>query len=117
MLRLETKQANLNYTMAAPMQNINPTILNASDLPKRQPLDKKPVSTRKPDLFDGTIFANSKFAGQSCEDDPFQTYLEKSESESESLGDDDESEEPIDEQEIYGLFIFRFRPLGLLLVF
>lgn len=96
--------------MSAPMQNVNPTIINASDLPKRQPLGKKAGSSREPDLFDGTIFASSKLVGRSWEDDPFQTYLEKPDSESDSLEDDaHDLEEPIDEQEIYGPLSFHFR--------
>ncbi|EFW22215.1 hypothetical protein D8B26_001068 [Coccidioides posadasii str. Silveira] len=86
------------------MQNVNPTIINAADLPRRESVTKTTAPSRKADVFDGTIFASSNLATRPWEDDPFSTYLDKSNSETESVGKlEDDSEEPIDEQEIYDL--------------
>jgi hypothetical protein len=80
--------------MASEMQNSNPTILNAADLPTRL----RSSSTKKPGAYGG-IFASAipSFVHST---DPFSTSPYSS---SESESDDDELlEEPIDEQEIYG---------------
>ena len=75
----------------AEMQNSNPTILNAADLPSRL----RPAATGKAGTYGGGIFTQSL----SNASDFFTTSpLSSSESESE----DDLMEEPIDEQEIYG---------------
>ncbi|RJE18726.1 hypothetical protein PHISCL_08941 [Aspergillus sclerotialis] len=76
----------------AEMQNSNPTILNAADLPTRL----RPAATGKPGAYGSGIFTQSL----SNASDFFSTSpLSSSESESE----DDLMEEPIDEQEIYDL--------------
>lgn len=75
----------------AEVQNSNPTILNAADLPSRL----RPTATGKTSTYGGGIFTQSL----SNASDFFSTSpLSSSESESE----DDLMEEPIDEQEIYG---------------
>lgn len=82
--------------MAAEIQNSNPTILNEADLPTRQ----RPAPSRKPGAYDGGIFA-SAFPSPPHLSDPLavSTY-----SSAESDSDDDNlMEEPIDEQEIYGM--------------
>lgn len=82
--------------MAAEIQNSNPTILNEADLPTRQ----RPAPSRKPGAYDGGIFA-SAFPSPPHSSDPLavSTY-----SSAESDSDDDNlMEEPIDEQEIYGM--------------
>ena len=77
------------------MQNANPTILNSADLPTRKPAV---TPSKKPDLYDGTIFANT-LSSPALQADPFV----ESPSESEVSDDDDNVlEEPIDEQEVYG---------------
>ncbi|KAL1965951.1 hypothetical protein VTN77DRAFT_4891 [Rasamsonia byssochlamydoides] len=81
--------------MPSEMQNLNPTILNAADLPSRQ----RPKSARYlGDSYDGSIFGNAVSTNLS---DPFavDTYTSAgSESDDENL-----LEEPIDEQEIFDL--------------
>ncbi|KAI1941818.1 hypothetical protein LOZ66_001299 [Ophidiomyces ophidiicola] len=86
--------------MSAPLQNLNPTIIRSADLPTRQPIKKTVSSSREPDPYEGTIFASSDLSGQPWKNDPFDTYLEKSDTE---IPSGDELEEPIDEQEIYDL--------------
>ncbi|PGH18509.1 hypothetical protein AJ80_04479 [Polytolypa hystricis UAMH7299] len=78
------------------IQNSNPTILDAEDLPTRH----RPAPAHKPSLRENGIFAtilpHSALVDRSfCTD-----YLSSSGSES---GGDDLMEEPIDEQEIYDL--------------
>ncbi|EEP76622.1 protein FAM96B [Uncinocarpus reesii 1704] len=85
------------------VQNVNPKIISAADLPKRQSPHKATSPSGKDDLFDGTIFASSNFVTPPWKDDPFGTYLEEWESETNSIETDDDIEEPIDEQEIYDL--------------
>ncbi|KAK5806976.1 hypothetical protein VI817_001234 [Penicillium citrinum] len=68
----------------AEMQNSNPTILNVADLPTRS------RSVKKTTDYDSGIFAAI----------PNPADFLSSDSES----DDDLLEEPIDEQEIYGIF-------------
>ncbi|KAL1960758.1 hypothetical protein VTO42DRAFT_6588 [Malbranchea cinnamomea] len=80
------------------MQNSNPTILNAADLPTRKPAPRS--SRRKSGLYEGTIFADS-LSSTVLQSDPFAD----SPSESEISEDDGDNllEEPIDEQEVYDL--------------
>jgi hypothetical protein len=73
--------------------NANPTIRNASDLPTRRGRFSSP-STEKQTLG---LFANS-IPSSRYPGDPF----EEPDASSPSEGDDDNSVEPIDEQEIYG---------------
>ena len=77
------------------MQNSNPTILNAADLPTR----RRPLPARKTDPYDGAIFANA-WSSNICLSEPSAgDYFIPSE----SASDDDLLEESIDEQEIYGM--------------
>lgn len=80
--------------MASEMQNSNPTILNAADLPKRL----RPAPSRKPGIFGNGLFA-SALPFVYASNLPPEGFTSSSESESD---DDDLLEEPIDEQEIYG---------------
>lgn len=73
----------------AEIQNSNPTILNAADLPSRL----RPAPTGKA-TYSG-IFAPSL-------PDTSDLFSPSPLSSSESEGEDDLMEEPIDEQEIYG---------------
>lgn len=82
----------------AEIQNANPTILSTADLPTRKPAAAAATQRNKPDLYDGTIFADT-LSSLAVQDDPFL----ESPSESEASEDDDNLlEEPIDEQEVYG---------------
>lgn len=81
--------------MASEMQNSNPTILNAADLPKRL----RPAPSRKPGIFGNGLFA-SALPFVYASNLPPEGFTSSSESESD---DDDLLEEPIDEQEIYDL--------------
>lgn len=75
----------------AEMQNANPTILNAADLPSRL----RPVQTGKSVSYGPGIFTQNLPDSS----DPFSTSpLSSSESES----GDELMEEPIDEQEVFG---------------
>ncbi|KAE8359847.1 hypothetical protein BDV27DRAFT_49144 [Aspergillus caelatus] len=81
--------------MASEMQNSNPTILNAADLPTRL----RPALSRKPGIFGNDIFASalpSVYASEFLS----ESFISSSSSEGD---DDDLLEEPIDEQEIYDL--------------
>lgn len=110
------------------IQNSNPTILSAADLPSRRPRgadsedpkknEKKKNRNQNPlsALYDGAIFATVE---SGLAPDPFSKYIEESVSAgsgSNDGDDDDESEgdtleEPIDEQEIFGtLFSFLYFP-------
>lgn len=73
------------------MQNSNPTVLNAADLPTRL----RSTATRKSGSDAGGIFAQSLT-------EPTDLFSASPPSSSESESDDDLMEEPIDEQEIYG---------------
>lgn len=76
------------------IQNANPTIRSAADLPSRR--RQTPIkTTKKPSL--GLLA--SVVPPSACSSDPF-TLLEASGSEN---SDDDDTYEPIDEQEIYGM--------------
>ena len=78
--------------------NANPTIRNASDLPSR----RRPSSSQHPHKSSRTplgIFASTVPAAAYIPD-PFSPSLP---SDSESSGEEDDIEEPIDEQEIYDL--------------
>lgn len=75
------------------MENSNPTILNASDLPTRL----RPATSKKAGEHDG-IFASALTSTRQPEDPFAAGYNSSSESES----DDELMEEPIDEQEIFG---------------
>ena len=78
------------------MQNANPTILNSADLPTRKPAAA--TQRKKPDLYDGTIFADV-LSSAALQADPFVESPSDSE-----ISDEDYNvlEEPIDEQEVYG---------------
>ena len=77
----------------AEIQNANPTIRNVSDLPTRRRRTSSP-SSKKRTLG---LFANS-IPSPAYLSDPFDTTRSASGSDS----DDDDTLEPIDEQEIYG---------------
>lgn len=80
----------------AEMQNSNPTILSIADLPTRH----QPASVRKPGSEDGSIFA-SYLPYLADSSDPFAVV---SQSSSDAGSEDgDLMEEPIDEQEIFGM--------------
>lgn len=79
----------------AEMQNLNPTILSVADLPTRH----QPASVRKPGSEDGGIFA-SYLPYLADSTDPFAVSQPSSDAGSE---DGDLMEEPIDEQEIFGM--------------
>jgi hypothetical protein len=79
--------------MASEMQNSNPTILNATDLPTRL----RPAVSHKPGIFGNGLFATTLPSVGAEELLPVGSY-----SSAESDSDDDLVEEPIDEQEIYG---------------
>ncbi|KAL1975307.1 hypothetical protein VTN31DRAFT_3699 [Thermomyces dupontii] len=88
------------------MQNINPTILNAEDLPTRL---RKPRSKESADSDDGSILFRAFTTTSSTLRDPF-TYFYSDDDDDDttsSSAEGDESdlvyEEPIDEQEIYDL--------------
>lgn len=76
--------------------NASPTILNASQLPTRQRMKKRVLQ----DDFDGGLLAEitrrPSYLSGSSSDVPWSD---------ESETDDDFTDEPIDEQEIYGKFI------------
>ncbi|KAK2808337.1 hypothetical protein FQN49_008723, partial [Arthroderma sp. PD_2] len=84
------------------MQNSNPTLLSAADLPSRRPA----TASSKPGALDGSIFdqswpAASPYSASALFTDPFAAAtLDRPFSESESDEDGELMEEPIDEQEI-----------------
>ncbi|KAL1990331.1 hypothetical protein VTN49DRAFT_6170 [Thermomyces lanuginosus] len=87
------------------MQNINPTILNAEDLPTRL---RNPRSKQPADSDDGSILFRRAFTTPSSTlRDPFTYYSDEEDNSTSSSAEGDESdfvyEEPIDEQEIYDL--------------
>ena len=74
------------------MQNSNPTLLSAADLPSRE---KKGAESKV--RLDSIFTTESTF-------DPFARYQEDDDDgESSQDGSQDELEEPIDEQEIFGM--------------
>ncbi|KAL4927933.1 iron-sulfur cluster assembly protein CIA2 [Aspergillus undulatus] len=79
--------------MASEMQNSNPTILNIADLPTRL----RPSVTQKAGTYGSDFFAS---AFPSLDVDVLPDYSPPT---SDSEGDNDLMEEPIDEQEIYDL--------------
>ena len=82
--------------MTTEIQNSNPTILSDADLPTRL----RPAEAAKSSAYGSGLFASTlSFSGDSV--DPASQYLS---AESESEGDD-LLEEPIDEQEIYGMWL------------
>ncbi|KAF7593881.1 hypothetical protein BBP40_010692 [Aspergillus hancockii] len=80
--------------MTSEMQNSNPTILNAADLPTRL----RPAVSLKPGIFGNGLFASTLPSVGVEELLPVGSY-----SSAETDSDDDLMEEPIDEQEIYDL--------------
>lgn len=80
--------------MASEIQNSNPTILNAADLPTRL----RPGAPRKSGAY-GTGIFTSALPSATNANDPFASCLYLSET---SDSEDELMEEPIDEQEIYG---------------
>jgi metal-sulfur cluster biosynthetic enzyme len=83
--------------MPSEMQNLNPTILNAADLPTRQGTKSRGGLDES---YDGSIFGYVVSETNLSDPFPVDTY---SSTESES-DDGDLLEEPIDEQEIFGTF-------------
>lgn len=81
------------HKMASEMQNSNPTILNAADLPTRL----RPALSRKPGILESGLFAPAFLSADASE-----ILIDEFTSSSSSESDDDLLEEPIDEQEIYG---------------
>lgn len=80
--------------MTAEVQNSNPTILNAADLPTRL----RPAAPSKSGTYGSSIFTSTlPIVADSA--DPFSSSSPSSEA-SDSEGE--LMEEPIDEQEIYG---------------
>lgn len=80
--------------MASEIQNSNPTILNAADLPTRL----RPTAPRKSGAY-GTGIFTSALPSATNPNDPFSSSPYSSET---SGSEDELMEEPIDEQEIYG---------------
>lgn len=80
--------------MASEIQNSNPTILNAADLPTRL----RPTAPRKSGAYGTSIFT-SALPSATNPNDPFSSSPYSSEI---SDSEDELMEEPIDEQEIYG---------------
>ncbi|GAB1198230.1 hypothetical protein APSETT444_007543 [Aspergillus pseudonomiae] len=78
--------------MASEMQNSNPTILNAADLPTRL----RPALSRKPGILESGLFAPAFLSVDASE-----ILIDEFTASSSSESDDDLLEEPIDEQEIY----------------
>lgn len=100
----------------AEMQNANPTILNTTDLPTRQRKSSKPKNAlvAGQEYYEGTVFYNDLALPELT--DPFALRSSYSSSESESDDNDNDEnvyEEPIDEQEIYGMSSPRFNLLPL----
>jgi metal-sulfur cluster biosynthetic enzyme len=83
--------------MASEMQNSNPTILNTADLPTRL----RPSVSSKSSTYGSEFFASALPSLADGALDPISDY---SESPSDSESDGELMEEPIDEQEIYGVF-------------
>ncbi|PYH99552.1 hypothetical protein BO71DRAFT_394280 [Aspergillus ellipticus CBS 707.79] len=79
--------------MDSAMQNSNPTILNAADLPTRL----RPASSRKSGTCKGVIFAFTNYSVADPSEFAIGPYA------SDESDDDNLIEEPIDEQEIYDL--------------
>ncbi|KAF9894188.1 hypothetical protein FE257_007690 [Aspergillus nanangensis] len=80
--------------MSSEIQNVNPTILNAADLPTRL----RTLESRKSHSIESALFAGTLFSPGDSIDLPIGSYS--------SAGSDSEGdllEEPIDEQEIYDL--------------
>lgn len=96
------QQIETHVIMASEMQNENPTILSAADLPTRQ--RNKPAHLNNPhhQEYEGTVFFKDLALPELT--DPFTTLPTSYVSEESETEDDDENtlEEPIDEQEIYG---------------
>ena len=100
--------------------NVNPTIRNASDLPSRRRQLSSQICSKSPlGLFANTVPASAHLP------DPFSRAI----SDPENSDSEDDSVDPIDEQEIYGIAssIFylnrtylqmpiQFRPIKLMLV-
>ncbi|KKZ65335.1 hypothetical protein EMCG_08851 [[Emmonsia] crescens] len=84
------------------MQNSNPTILSAADLPTRQRKSRHSAAKAE-SQYTGGIFSHELQPTSALLHDPFAgSYVTDPSSGSES-DDDDLMEEPIDEQEIYDL--------------
>ncbi|KAK9547950.1 hypothetical protein V6000_009149 [Aspergillus fumigatus] len=80
------------YKMASEMQNSNPIILNAADLPTRIPKAPQKPYAYGTDIFSSTL----QSLGQSGDSFSLIPHPDSEE-------DDDMSDEPIDEQEIFDL--------------
>jgi hypothetical protein len=89
------------------MQNLNPTILNAADLPTRQLPSSKPGVIGNGEGYNAVnIFAPALSSGLADLRDPFAPVSPYNDFGAGSESDDGElMEEPIDEQEIFGAFI------------
>jgi len=88
-----TNPTEIKTKMASEIQNSNPTILNAADLPTRL----RPTAPRKSGVYGAGIFT-SVLPPAANPNDPFSSLYSSETSDSE----DELMEEPIDEQEIYG---------------
>lgn len=80
----------------AEMDNANPVVLSATDLPTRRGRNAATSKTNE----SGLIAAIEAFPSYAA--DPFSHYAEESSSDSEV--DEDEESDPVDAQEIYGRF-------------
>jgi hypothetical protein len=100
--RYETADSQAcQYKMASEMQNSNPIILNAADLPTRLP-----KALQKPYAYGTDVFSSTlQSLGQSG--DSFSVI-----SHPDSEEDNDMSDEPIDEQEIFGKKVNGFFLIG-----
>ncbi|KAL9121165.1 MAG: hypothetical protein Q9187_002280 [Circinaria calcarea] len=74
------------------IQNANPTVRNASDLPTRRPRGSSDIKQNTPRIFANSVPSPAYLS------DPFAPANLSSDSES-----DDDAVEPIDEQEVYDL--------------
>jgi metal-sulfur cluster biosynthetic enzyme len=87
--------------MASEMQNVNPTILSAADLPTRQ-RTKSAEQSGKKNPYGETIYSSDLL--RPLAKDPFAIDAYSSSEPDSDADDEDLLEEPIDEQEIFGLF-------------
>ncbi|EEH17780.1 hypothetical protein PABG_00343 [Paracoccidioides brasiliensis Pb03] len=85
------------------MQNSNPTILSAADLPTRKQQSRHSAAAKADSPYAGGIFAQELHPTSVLPHDPFARDYLSSHSASESESDDDLIAEPIDEQEIFDL--------------
>jgi len=85
------------------IQNANPTILTAGQLPTRE--SKRRPGRKGPDTrYNDAIFAKPSYFSSLVEENDDDLYAGWLGGGGGGDGDDDFTEEPIDEQEIYGQF-------------